>query len=125
MTLAGPPLEPLLILPIAGVAVIVLLMIIVFFNEYGHFSVARLLGVKVDVFSIGFGKPILRWIDRKGTEWRISWLPLGGYVKFFGDLNAASQPSPEKQQKPMTKQFPGQRDTEEVASGMSAEDRTV
>lgn len=125
MTLAGTPLETLLILPISALAFIILLTIIVFFHEYGHFSIARLLGVKVDVFSLGFGKPILRWTDRKGTEWRISWLPLGGYVKFFGDLNAASQPSPETQHKPMTTQFPGPGEAEEVASGMSAEERKV
>ncbi|MFC2953075.1 M50 family metallopeptidase [Marinicaulis aureus] len=118
-------LETLLILPISIIAFIALLMIIVFFHEYGHFSVARLLGVKVDVFSIGFGKPILQWIDRKGTQWRISALPLGGYVKFFGDLNAASQGPAEAAQKPATTQFPGPREAEEIAGGMSAEERKV
>lgn len=118
-------LETLLILPISIIAFIALLMIIVFFHEYGHFSVARLLGVKVDVFSIGFGKPILKWTDRKGTEWRISSLPLGGYVKFFGDLNAASQGPAEAAQRPATTQFPGPREAEEIAGGMSAEDRAV
>lgn len=125
MSLAGLPIETLLILPLSILAFIILLMIIVFFHEYGHFSVARLLGVKVDVFSIGFGKPILRWTDRKGTEWRISWLPLGGYVKFFGDLNAASQAPAEAAQKPVTTQFPGPRDAEEAATGMTAEERKV
>ena len=118
-------LETLLILPISIIAFIALLMIIVFFHEYGHFSVARLLGVKVDVFSIGFGKPILKWIDRKGTEWRISSLPLGGYVKFFGDLNAASQGPAEAAQRPATTQFPSPREAAEVAGGMSAEERKV
>lgn len=118
-------LETFLILPISIIAFIALLMIIVFFHEYGHFSVARLLGVKVDVFSIGFGKPILQWVDRKGTQWRISALPLGGYVKFFGDLNAASQGPAEAAQKPATTQFPGPREAEEIAGGMSAEDRKV
>jgi len=118
-------LETLLILPISIIAFIALLMIIVFFHEYGHFSVARLLGIKVDVFSIGFGKPILQWIDRKGTQWRISALPLGGYVKFFGDLNAASQGPAEAAQKPATTQFPGPREAEEIAGGMSAEERKV
>ena len=118
-------LETLLILPISIIAFIALLMIIVFFHEYGHFSVARLLGVKVDVFSIGFGKPILQWIDRKGTQWRISALPLGGYVKFFGDLNAASQGPAEAAQKPATTQFPGPREAEEIAGGMNAEERKV
>ncbi|WP_375205836.1 M50 family metallopeptidase [Hyphococcus sp.] len=118
-------LETFLILPISIIAFAVLLMIIVFFHEYGHFSVARLLGVKVDVFSIGFGKPILKWVDRKGTEWRISSLPLGGYVKFFGDLNAASQGPAEAAQRPATTQFPGPREADEIAGGMSAEDRKV
>ncbi len=118
-------LETFLILPISIVAFLALLMIIVFFHEYGHFSVARLLGVKVDVFSIGFGKPILKWIDRKGTEWRVSALPLGGYVKFFGDLNAASQGPAEAAQRPATTQFPNPREAEEVAGGMSAEERKV
>ncbi|WP_428409409.1 M50 family metallopeptidase [Hyphococcus sp.] len=118
-------LETLLILPISIIAFAVLLMIIVFFHEYGHFSVARLLGVKVDVFSIGFGKPILKWIDKKGTEWRVSALPLGGYVKFFGDLNAASQGPAEAAQRPATTQFPSPREAEEVAGGMSAEERKV
>ncbi len=120
-------LESLLILPITLAAFLVLLMIIVFIHEYGHFSMARLLGVRVDVFSIGFGKPLLRWIDRKGTEWRIAALPLGGYVKFFGDLNAASQASPEvaKASAPATTQFPKPGDAEEIAQGMTAEERAV
>ncbi len=122
---AATMLESFLILPVSIIAFFILLMIIVFFHEYGHFSIARLLGVRVDVFSIGFGKPILKWVDRKGTEWRISALPLGGYVKFFGDMNAASQAPAEAAQKPVTTQFPGPREAEEIAGGMSAEDRKV
>ncbi|VAV90655.1 Intramembrane protease RasP/YluC, implicated in cell division based on FtsL cleavage, partial [hydrothermal vent metagenome] len=120
-------LQSLLIFPITIAAFLALLMIIVFIHEYGHFSMARLLGVRVDVFSIGFGKPILRWVDRKGTEWRIAALPLGGYVKFFGDLNAASQASPEvaKASAPATTQFPKPGDAEEVGQGMTAEERAV
>ncbi|WP_411820335.1 RIP metalloprotease [Hyphococcus formosus] len=125
MSLAGIPLEAVLVLPISIIAFLFLLMIIVFFHEYGHFSVARLLGVRVDVFSIGFGKPILRWMDKKGTEWRISLLPLGGYVKFFGDLNAASQAPAEAAQKPVTTQFPGPNEAKEIAGGMTAEERKV
>ncbi len=125
MSVAGIPLESFLILPIAIVAFLILLMIIVFFHEYGHFSVARLLGVRVDVFSIGFGKPILRWVDRKNTEWRIAALPLGGYVKFFGDLNATSQASPAVEKKPATTQFPAPGHEEEVSQGMTAEERKV
>lgn len=73
-------------------ALMVALTIIVFIHEYGHFKVARLCGVKVDVFSIGFGREIWGWHDRHGTRWKIGWLPVGGYVKFAGDANAASQP---------------------------------
>jgi regulator of sigma E protease len=69
---------------------------IVFFHELGHFAVARWFGVKVEMFSIGFGPEIAGWTDRKGTRWKISWIPLGGYVKFFGDLDAASTPDREK-----------------------------
>jgi len=86
--MAGITLEQLLIVPISIAAFLVLLTIIVFIHEYGHFAVARLVGVRVEVFSIGFGKPLARWRDRKGTEWRIAMIPLGGYVKFFGDMNA-------------------------------------
>lgn len=124
MELGGVSLQSLLVLPITVAAFLALLMIIVFFHEYGHFSVARWLGVRVEVFSIGFGKPLWRWVDKKGTEWRVAILPLGGYVKFFGDLNAASQAAPEAQ-KPVTTQFPAPGHEDEVASGMSAEDRKV
>ncbi|PQA85388.1 M50 family metallopeptidase [Hyphococcus luteus] len=120
-----PFAETLIAVLFSATAFIALLMIIVFVHEYGHFSVARLLGVKVDVFSIGFGKPIMKWIDRKGTEWRISWLPLGGYVKFFGDLNAASQGPAEASEKPVTTQFPKPSEAEAVAGQMSAEERAV
>jgi regulator of sigma E protease len=125
MSPTGNLLEALVILPVSIVAFLILLMIIVFFHEYGHFSVARMLGVRVDVFSIGFGKPLLRWVDRKGTEWRISMLPLGGFVKFFGDLNAASQAPADSQQKPVTTQFPGPGDKEKLEGGMTAEERKV
>ena len=64
--------------------------VVVFFHELGHFLVARWNGVKVDVFSIGFGGEIFGWYDRHGTRWRVSWVPLGGYVKFFGDAGATS-----------------------------------
>jgi regulator of sigma E protease len=76
-------------------ALMVALTIIVFIHEYGHFKVARLCGVKVDVFSIGFGREVWGWNDRHGTRWKIGWLPVGGYVKFAGDSNAASQPDPD------------------------------
>lgn len=72
------------------------LTVVVFFHELGHFSVARWFGVKVDTFSIGFGREIIGWNDRHGTRWKVSWIPLGGYVKFAGDENAASIPDRDK-----------------------------
>ena len=68
------------------------LIIVVFFHELGHFWVGRLCGIKVDAFSIGFGKELFSFTDRKGTRWRFALLPLGGYVKFHGDANGASVP---------------------------------
>jgi regulator of sigma E protease len=68
------------------------LTVIVFFHELGHFLVARLCGIKVLVFSIGFGPELVGFYDRRGTRWKISAIPLGGYVKFFGDENEASVP---------------------------------
>ncbi len=68
------------------------LTIVVFFHELGHFMMARLCGIRVLVFSIGFGPEIAGFNDRYGTRWKISAVPLGGYVKFFGDDNAASTP---------------------------------
>jgi regulator of sigma E protease len=68
------------------------LTIIVFFHELGHFLVARFYGIKVLVFSIGFGPELAGFYDRHGTRWKLSAVPLGGYVKFFGDENAASVP---------------------------------
>jgi regulator of sigma E protease len=68
------------------------LSVVVFFHELGHFLVARLCGVRVLVFSIGFGPELVGFTDRHGTRWKISAVPLGGYVKFLGDENAASTP---------------------------------
>ena len=73
-------------------AFIVALSVLVFIHEWGHYIVARMCGVRVEVFSIGFGREIWGWTDRKGTRWKISYIPLGGYVKFFGDASAASTP---------------------------------
>ena len=64
--------------------------VVVFFHELGHFLVARWNGVRVDTFSIGFGGEVFGWHDKHGTRWRVSWVPLGGYVKFFGDAGASS-----------------------------------
>ena len=66
------------------------LTIVVFVHEFGHFLMARWCGVAVKVFSIGFGPEIFGFYDRKGTRWRVSWIPLGGYVKFIDDENVAS-----------------------------------
>ncbi len=68
------------------------LSLVVFFHELGHFLVARWCGVQILVFSIGFGPEILGFNDRYGTRWKISAIPLGGFVKFFGDENVASVP---------------------------------
>jgi regulator of sigma E protease len=84
-----------------------LITVVVFFHELGHFSVARLFGVRIETFSIGFGPELLGWTDKRGTRWKISWLPLGGYVKFFGDADAASRPD------------------REAGESMSAEERKV
>jgi len=66
---------------------------LVLIHELGHYLVGRLFGVKADAFSIGFGKEIAGWTDRRGTRWKLSALPLGGYVQFAGDMNPASAPS--------------------------------
>jgi len=68
---------------------------LVFIHELGHYWVARLCGVHSEVFSIGFGKELFAWHDKRGTRWRVAALPLGGYVKFAGDMNASSQSDPE------------------------------
>jgi regulator of sigma E protease len=68
------------------------LTIVVFFHELGHFLVARWCGVRVLVFSIGFGPELFGFNDRHGTRWKLAAIPLGGYVKFFGDDSAASTP---------------------------------
>jgi regulator of sigma E protease len=70
------------------------LTLVVFFHELGHFLVARWCGVRVLVFSVGFGPELFGFNDRYGTRWKVSAIPLGGYVKFFGDENAASVPDP-------------------------------
>jgi regulator of sigma E protease len=83
------------------------LTIVVFFHELGHFLVARWCGIKVISFSLGFGPELFGFNDRHGTRWKVSAIPLGGYVKFFGDDNAASAPD------------------RETATGMTEEERKV
>lgn len=81
------------------------LTIVVFFHELGHFLVARLCGVRVLTFSVGFGPELLGFNDRHGTRWKIAAIPLGGYVKFYGDENAASVPD----QEAVSSMSPGER----------------
>lgn len=78
---------------VAAAAFVLVLSVVVFIHELGHFVVARWCGVTVKTFSIGFGKEIFGFTDSKGTRWRFAWIPLGGYVKFLDDANAASQAS--------------------------------
>lgn len=73
---------------------ILVLGVLVFVHEFGHYAMARLFGIRVETFSVGFGREILGLTDRHGTRWKIGWIPLGGYAKFAGDLNEASQPDP-------------------------------
>jgi regulator of sigma E protease len=68
---------------------------LIFIHELGHYFVGRWFGVKAETFSIGFGREIFGWSDKRGTRWKVGWLPLGGYVKFKGDMNPASTPSDE------------------------------
>ena len=75
---------------------IILILIVVFIHEYGHYYFAKKYGVGITDFSIGFGKEIIGWNDKSGTRWKICWIPLGGYVKFFGDRNVFSQADQEK-----------------------------
>lgn len=71
---------------------VIILSLLVFVHEMGHYLVALRNGVRVEVFSIGFGPEIFGWNDKRGTRWKVSYVPLGGYVRFFSDANAASQP---------------------------------
>jgi regulator of sigma E protease len=74
---------------------LIVLTIVVFVHEMGHFLVARWCGIRVAAFSIGFGRELAGFTDRRGTRWKLSAIPLGGYVRFEGDENAASIPDPE------------------------------
>jgi regulator of sigma E protease len=68
---------------------------LIFIHELGHYFAGRMFGVKADTFSIGFGREITGWTDKRGTRWKVGWLPLGGYVKFKGDMSPASTPTDE------------------------------
>lgn len=71
---------------------VVILSVVVFFHELGHYLVGRWCGVKIDRFSLGFGPELFAWVDKRGTRWRLAALPLGGYVKFHGDADVSSAP---------------------------------
>jgi regulator of sigma E protease len=73
----------------------VVLSVVVFFHELGHYLVGRWCGVKIDAFSLGFGPELFAHVDKRGTRWRVAALPLGGYVRFHGDANVTSAPDPE------------------------------
>lgn len=75
---------------------LVIISVIVFVHEFGHYFVAKVSGVRIEAFSIGFGKEIFGWTDTSGTRWKFSMVPLGGYVKMFGDEGASSKPDKEK-----------------------------
>jgi regulator of sigma E protease len=66
---------------------------LVFFHELGHYLVGRAFGIPAETFSIGFGRELVGWTDRQGTRWKVGWLPIGGYVKFIGDMSPASEPA--------------------------------
>src|SRR5215813_3913461 len=72
---------------------LVVLNVLVFVHELGHYLAARRNGVRVQIFSIGFGPELLGWADRAGTRWKLSLIPIGGYVKMFGDADATSMAS--------------------------------
>ncbi len=82
--------QPGLGLTLATFAVVI--GVLVFVHEMGHYLVGRLFGIKADAFSIGFGREVAGWTDRRGTRWKIGMLPLGGYVRFAGDADATSRP---------------------------------
>ena len=84
--LSKPPLWFILVAFLAALGPLV------FIHEMGHYLVARLFGVGAESFSIGFGREIAGWTDKRGTRWKVGWLPLGGYVKFVGDMSPVSMP---------------------------------
>ena len=97
-------MESLFALPFIGsflgvvLPFLMVLGVVIFVHEYGHYIVGRWSGIYAEVFSVGFGGEIVGWNDRHGTRWRICWIPLGGYVKFKGDSNAASASDAEELQ---------------------------
>jgi regulator of sigma E protease len=82
---------------------IIIISAIVFIHEFGHYWVARRCGVRIVTFSINFGRPLFSWLDKHGTRWQVGWLPLGGYVKMFGDADPSSA-RPDESVKEMTEE---------------------
>lgn len=82
-------------IPLTLLAFIAVIGPLVFVHEMGHYLAGRWFGVKAEAFSVGFGREIAGWTDKRGTRWKIGWLPLGGYVRFAGDMNPALQPTPD------------------------------
>jgi regulator of sigma E protease len=77
---------------VSALAFLFVLTVVVFFHELGHFLIARWCGVRVETFSVGFGRELIGFTDRHQTRWKLGWVPLGGYVKFLGDDSVASTP---------------------------------
>jgi regulator of sigma E protease len=94
VTLAQPPVWFILIAFVCAIGPLV------FIHELGHYLVARWFGVGAETFSIGFGREITGWTDKRGTRWKVGWLPLGGYVRFVGDEHVASQPADQQSLSP-------------------------
>ena len=84
--------QPGLIFTLASFIAMIAVLVVV--HEGGHYLAGRLFGAKIEAFGVGFGSELLGWNDRRGTRWRINAIPLGGYVKFVGDMNEASQVDP-------------------------------
>jgi regulator of sigma E protease len=84
--LSQPPIWLILVAFLAALGPLIII------HELGHYWVARLFGVGAETFSIGFGREIAGWTDKRGTRWKVGWLPLGGYVKFIGDADEVSMP---------------------------------
>jgi len=82
-------------IPFTLLAFLLMIGPLIFVHELGHYLVGRWFGVQAETFSIGFGREITGWTDKSGTRWKLAWLPLGGYVKFKGDMNPASVADPE------------------------------
>lgn len=98
------------ILPSPGILFTILMFVamispLVFIHEMGHYLAGRMFNTAVDSFSIGFGREIFGWTNRRGERWKVGWLPLGGYVKFTGDANAASLPQEAARVNPAEKPF--------------------